>query len=195
MNSLLVYTDDICPSYVEKYWKWWNLLKANHPKLKLNAFVIPNRDYLEAELISDRIFCGWLETVKDWVSFYLHGYAHDRPPENLRSADEQKHLIDKGKKLLEQTINIPILGYKAPGLLLNSYTRDVLKELDFTFICHKDRIDILNDCKIRTDIPPPRMISTHTNGKSSDSVEKIYAYLNEVFENREFYSIKELIVK
>lgn len=190
-NKVILCTDDICPSSIRKCWYFWDKIKSKIPQLKLNAFVIPHRNFKDDEIITSREFKDWYESVKDWVSLHLHGYSHGYPPENTYTYLRQRILIRKGSELLAE-INDNDFGYKAPGYHFNKFTLEILEEFGFPFICNLDLVTFLrNKDKQRS---PYQLIQSHTNlNKNPDSIEFIYQRLIDDLRDREFVQIMELV--
>ena len=192
-STIMLCTDDICPSSVKKFWTYWDELKKSIPKLKLNCFVIPHHCRLESEHIGGwakkrKAFKHWYSNNASWLSLHLHGYDHTYPPENTRNAILQEALIKTGKTLLSKLIERENFGYKAPGYYLNNDTRNILRKEKFLFICHQTAVEWIQEPNLFANF---LLMQSHTNGKSADSIEKIYKKLLEL-EDCEFITFEEL---
>ena len=188
-RTIMLCTDDITPSHLDKFWKYWVQLKAKIPLLKLNAFVIPHYCKLDNERITRLRFKHWFKEHSNWVSLHLHGFDHSFPPENTRNFYLQEALIKLGKTMLAEVLGHENFGYKAPGYYLNEETRRILKEENFLFICHQNSVEFLVQPKQSKNA---LIVQSHTNGISVDSVEKIYRQLEENFKHDEFITFDEL---
>lgn len=190
-NKVILCTDDICPSSIRKCWYLWDKIKSRIPQLKLNAFVIPHRNFKDSEKITSSEFRGWYDSVNDWVSLHLHGYSHGFPPENMYPYLRQRGLILRGISLLSQ-ISDADFGYKAPGYHSNNFTLEILETFNFPFICKLDSVVFFRNIdKQRNSY---QLIQSHTNlNKNPDSVEFIYQKLINDLQDKEFVQIMDLV--
>lgn len=191
-NCVIVCTDDICPSTVKTSWRYWEIIKTELPNLKLNAFVVPHRNFDNQELVTNQEFKDWYSSVKNWVALHLHGYAHDYPPEGLHSYTAQKHLLKSGHRLLRELTQSK-LGYKAPGYLMNRYTVEILKELQFKFISYFSKISFFGQNEFLYSQKEVDIYQTHTNRDSTESIETQYIELLRELIDKKFLFISELI--
>jgi len=192
-SKIILCTDDICPRFIKRYWTTWSLLRSNHDNLKLNAFVVPHYMDDDNDFILSDYFKDWYSSCKDWVSLHLHGYAHTYPPECTFPYEEQYELIERGTKILEEICGHRNFGFKAPGYHANEVTERIAIELGLKFICYSDHIEFL----IATNVTPNNymLIQTHSDGRSMDSIERIYERLNSFIRGKKFVHIMELLEK
>ncbi len=190
-KKMIVCTDDISVQNVEKYWSYWEKLKKKFPGLKLNAFVVPRYrdDYRES--ISRAGFNAWYHPVSNWVKLHLHGYTHLFPPEYLLSYERQKDLIETGAVMLGK-VTRGTFGIKAPGYKFNDDTIRIAKELCFDFFAKEKSVLFLKENK-EIQYPEGEILNTHTNGKTADSIEKIYPEVEKLLQGKTFQFIEELL--
>jgi len=187
-RQVMLCTDDICPSFVKKYWRYWEELKNKIPHLKLNCFVIPHFCKLEVERITRQIFKNWYKKNSSWISLHLHGYDHTYPAENTRSYYLQEALITMGKIMLSEILGHENFGYKAPGYFLNDDTQKALRQRNFRFICHQLDVEYIIKPSSFTNFS---MVQTHTNSFSYDSIQKIHSEILDLNDSK-FITFDEL---
>ena len=129
--------------------------------------------------------------VKHWVDLHLHGFTHSFPPECLLSKPEQEELIEQGARLLSMLCHKDF-GFKAPGYHSNNDTIEILQRYKIRFLCNEKEVFWYRPIKIELFKDPFTLLQTHTNGVSTDSVEKVYDELNELFKNKDFIFLNDL---
>jgi cellulose synthase/poly-beta-1,6-N-acetylglucosamine synthase-like glycosyltransferase len=136
--------DDIGVKYKDKLGEL-KKLKEKYPSLKVNAFVV-------AKDIDETV----IEFLKqDWIEVNVHAYEHDGIPElNFEDkADRIKKAVEELDEVLPEK-----MGYRAPGFRLTASTYPILKMLGFSHIVHQNRVQLLNEQKVISNIP---LINTH----------------------------------
>lgn len=187
-RQIMLCTDDIHPSTIEKYWHYWERLKETIPHLKLNCFVVPHFCKFDFERITRKMFKNWYKRNSSWLSLHLHGYDHTYPAENARNYYLQQALIKLGKNMLSEVLEHENFGYKAPGYYLNDDTRKAVAEEGLKFICHQLDIEYIDKPSNFINFS---LIQTHTNGCSPDSIEKISSEIVDL-KNSIFITFSEL---
>ena len=124
---MLYSTDDVSTENL-KYFKFWDLVKASHPRLELIAFVI-------AKDLDLKAFGDWYEERKDWVEVGVHCYDHGRPQEGWR--EDQEDEIKKALEILGPFLKERFL-YRPPGFRFLPKTELILKRLGFGGIAHQE---------------------------------------------------------
>jgi peptidoglycan/xylan/chitin deacetylase (PgdA/CDA1 family) len=124
----------ICDDVNESEFCKLEKLKRAIPGFKVNCFVMgkDSGDYLEV----------------DWVEVGVHGWEHTYPPECER--DDQKYFIVKGLESLK-TYLPRRFGFRAPGFQLVASSYPILRDLGFSFIAHRNRIQVLNKEEFKQD--------------------------------------------
>ena len=179
-HSFLVTTDDICPSFIEKYWQYWDELKKEFPKLHILAFTVPfYNQQAQEDTLRSKVFAQWYSARKEWVTIGLHGLDHSYPPEYTRPFAEKRKLIAVGYNRILSFLPAKGWAAKAPG---NKIDGEAVKILAF-FGCRWVFLDdnIVHDTKLNLTHKLCRVFSTHTNGKTYDSIETIYYFLRKAF--------------
>ena len=189
-RKVLVTTDDICPRNIEKYGHFWDELKQTHQNLRLLAFVTPFMDKDSSQHLKrgDR-FSAWQQERKEWVTIGLHGLDHGFPPEFKRQFHEKRMLISESLNIL--TGFLPkIWSAKPPGYHYDDDSLEILRFFGcrWVFLWH----DVVKDLRRGLVFRLNDVISTHTNGISADSIEKVFYRLNLEFKDCDFTNPEEI---
>lgn len=131
MNSLYsVYTTDDLSIENLEHFKYWDLVKAKKPDLRVIAFTI-------AKDIDCPEFRKWYDSHKGWVEIGVHCYDHERPQEGWRT--DQREQIEKARDILKPFLPERYL-YRPPGFRFLPFTERILKDLGFAGIAHQEFI-------------------------------------------------------
>lgn len=183
MGLIVATTDDFRPSLIPLWESTWDKLKEKHPLLKVTVFVAPfNQEFgvnEEDNISNSQAFKEWFIERIDWVIIELHGFDHTKPPENIRSEDEQERIVKSSIFALRDYIDVDYIGYKAPFFQANSTMTTVLARCGIKWYDQWYHLNFVEPNK--KPIPPHLVIPTHTNmevAQNPDQIDKIYDELD-----------------
>ena len=127
--KIIYSTDDLSRENL-KHFKYWDMVKESHPKLKVVAFVIVKD--LDLNLFSD-----WYEEKKQWVEIGVHCWGHEKPQLGWR--DDQEYYIKKARDVLAPFLPEHYL-FRFPGFRFLPKSEKILKKLGFAGIAHQEFI-------------------------------------------------------
>lgn len=133
------------------------------------------------EISKSKDFREWYDKRKDWVEIVIHGVDHKKPPEFLRSKEEQEEIIKKCIKDLKPYLNMGCLGFKSPFYRMNNNTLEILKRLGFKWVNEWWHIVPLEVIKKPLEF---MLLPSHTGNlplqKNPDDIELAYDELNKI---------------
>ncbi len=182
-NYVVVTSDDLQPLTLHLFDQYWKPLKEKHPDLRVTFFVAPfNREVgqgSENDISFSEKFKQWYRENKNWCEVEIHGLDHTKPPENQRSYEEQKEIIESAVGALWDYVDPSCIGYKAPFYREDENTLKILNELGFAW--HSQWWTLIPLKTINKKMPQILEIGTHTNMpslKNPDNIDVFYEQLD-----------------
>lgn len=183
---LYIITDDLCPSNL-KYFSYWDKLKKKYPMLKITCFTIACNNNCE-DVSKSVKFENWYDKRRKWIEIGVHGYDHAFPPECERS--NQAEFIRKSLTILKPYLP-KYYGFRAPGFQKTIKTEPILKILNFSYIAYACGIRDLST----KNIFKPKIINTHVNNYSNDSINKIHHKIDIVLKKQPYCELLSDLIK
>lgn len=175
-------TDDICPRHLN-LWTYWDKLKVRHPHLKVSCFTTAVwGGEPEQDVSKNHDFKEWYLRRRSWVEICVHGLTHGYPPEFERSREEQERSLKESLEKLRGYLPERWI-FKPPGYRWTPSTLEILKQYGCDYA-------ILNPIY---EIRGVKVVNSHTNPKSLDSIQNIYSELDRLLRNCECVFLSELL--
>ena len=199
MTKTIITCDCMQPQVIPIWKKTWDQLKKDHPKLKVNVFVVPYwKELPENDVFRNKDFEKWYEERKDWVEIGQMGYHYLNQLECLRFKNPQYAYLRRGYRKVGCFMPKDIYCFKPPKQRMNEHTLPILRSLGFSACIYNKEIIMLR--KTEKPLNEYIMVETSINidSRSPDNINLLQTNFNNYFtkveqEGNEYITASELI--
>jgi len=130
-------------------WKTtWDVLKKNHPSIKVNVFAVPMwKGDFQKDIFKNTYFKDWFRERKHWIEIGQQGHTNSYPPECTRFKKPQYIMIKQGYRKVGTYMPKDYYCFNPPyDRMDDKITPKILENLGFTACLWNKNIIMLKKC-------------------------------------------------
>ncbi|MDO8623119.1 MAG: hypothetical protein Q7R52_02640 [archaeon] len=201
MKKILLISSDFNTDVIPIWKGTWDVLKKNHPKIKVSVFVVPFwKSDFQKDIVKNVYFKEWYKERKNWVEIGQQGYTNSYPPECTRFKKPQGIILKRGYRKLSNYMPQDFYYFKPSyDRMDDNITINILKNLGFSACIWNKSIIMLKKCDnpISEDC---EIIQTKINieERNPDDIKVLFKKLDDSFyefeqQDCEFITFRDLI--
>ena len=198
---IVLISENVQPDILPIWKGTWDVLKNNHPKIKVTAFVVPFwKGNIQNDIVKNNDFKEWYSKRKSWIEIGQQGYTHSYPPECMRFKKPQAIILKRGFRKISNYMPQDFYSFKPPyDRIDDNITLKILENLGFSACIWNGHIVMLKKCinPLKDDY---NIIQTKINidERNPDDIKILFKKLDDAFydfesKGYEFVTFRDLL--